>query len=298
MFQTSQPTLFPVIHGESHQQIPSSNASIGPQRFPQYNLPADQSELLTGHKSSVWFDFPLSFAGRHTGKLSCNLQPVHALDICDKSVTRFWRLAKTTALWSLYHRDTSYPFEEISASIYQCETLEAFFRYLTEDLPGSYFNCQHASIFTLSVDSLNSRRLVLRKSSHPKLSRGIPLAANPKNLAFYTLDENALTTWVARTGRILRLQNLGSDATQLRQELDKYDKALQWQNKHQDSDNHVSFLAVPIRSSSQGSPWGCFASPSAHERIDGEYFTIFDERRLERIVNECVSPQLARLLQS
>lgn len=111
------------------------------------------------------------------------------------------------------------------------QTVKELFDLTIERLP-EMMGAEQCSIFTVYRDENGDERLVLRRTSYGALK--------PKeNSAYYEKGEG-LTGWVWQRGRSLRLMNL-QDAAELAQY-----PSLQWEQKHNDSDDHMGFLCVPM----------------------------------------------------
>ena len=103
---------------------------------------------------------------------------------------------------------------------------------MVNELP-SLFDAVGCSIFVVHHDNKEGDRLVLQKTSYEKLSA-------EEKTAYYEKGEG-LTGWVWANKNCLRIKNLKNS-----EELKLY-PGLEWKNgKHNDSDNHSSFLAVPM----------------------------------------------------
>jgi signal transduction histidine kinase/ligand-binding sensor protein len=89
------------------------------------------------------------------------------------------------------------------------------------------------SVFTVQhVKDVGEDRLVLRKTTYAPLQP-------QENSAWYAKGEG-LTGWVWRTGRSLRIVDLNDKG-----EISQYE-GLEWKRKYDDSEEHRSFLAVPM----------------------------------------------------
>jgi ligand-binding sensor protein/GAF domain-containing protein len=114
------------------------------------------------------------------------------------------------------------------------QTIEELFDLAASSLPNM-INARHCSIFTVQRDeNAGCDRLVLRKTSYPALK--------PRENSAYYDEGEGLTGWVWKHKHSLRLDNL-QDPAKLAQA--QYDD-LEWRQKHNDSDEHTSFLGVPM----------------------------------------------------
>lgn len=110
-------------------------------------------------------------------------------------------------------------------------TVKDLFTLMIERLPDM-MDARECSILTIQQDEKGYERLVLRKTSFKKLK-------SEENSAYY--DKGwGLTGWVWKHARSLRLINLQDPA-----ELAAY-ADLEWKHKYDDSDEHTSFLCVPM----------------------------------------------------
>jgi hypothetical protein len=129
------------------------------------------------------------------------------------------------------------------------------------------------------TDSLGANLLVLKKTTYSPSERFEGTKGGT-----YCWDEDALTTWVARTGRSVCLQDLGG--SMLRDKLREYDSTLVWQNKVPDSDNHGDLLIVPVIYKNR-----VIAVLRYTTRNDG-HFTEHDQRWLEHVARKYIGPKL------
>lgn len=267
-------------------------------------IPYGQCEhVLTRHRSALWVDFPLITSGHVVGKLSCDLSAEKPTQDVLDALGDFWRIVQVAApylavlLLNEYRAGTIVvrcAWEEIQ----QITSLEKLYDYCTSTLPAK-LGCQHASLFTVSRDSMHTEKLVLRKTSFESCK-------SEENVGHYDLfprSERSLTVWVAQTGRILRLQHLKNEAF-FEQQKQAYDKELVWSNKYQDSTGHTSFLAIPIfapqthhhLASVAGS--GVVGVLRLTEKYGGEEacFTEADERILSEVARKMIGAKLVSLI--
>ncbi len=247
-------------------------------------------ESLSGRKSTTWIDIPLSVCGKKTGKLTCDfcLTPDQLRDHQD-GIVKLWASAQTAAPWLeflYHHQQPTIPLGEIVADIQACQKLDQLFEYCTMLLP-KYFRASNASIFTMSEDSFGMKKLVLQRSSFYAARRF-------EQQAIYRCSDQALTAWVARNGRALRIHNLG-DQREREQQLDQYrifDRHLAWEDLLTDSSNHTSYLAVPIPTDVKH----VGGVLRLTEKVVGaNRFTAQDQRLLEQIARDAVGRRLVSL---
>lgn len=246
-------------------------------------------ESLSGRKSDTWIDIPLSVCGKKTGKLSCDFSlPPDQLKDHQEGIIKLWVLAQIAAPWLefLCHQQPTIPLAEIIADIQACQRLDELFDYCTTRLP-KYFDASNASIFTISEDSFTTKKLILQRSS-------FSAARKFERQAVYRYSDQALTAWVARNRRSLRIHNL-IDEHEREQQLDQYrifDPKLLWEDRLTDSNSHTSYLAVPIliEANHLGGVLR-FTEKAAH----GNRFTAQDQRVLERIASDAIGRRLVSL---
>ena len=273
-------------------------------------IPQEQcGHSLKGQKSRVWVDLPLRIAGNYVGKFSCDLTSRH-LDATTKArIFHFWELAQLAApyLEAFFAQEVSSPVSSLSthlpkglpramvprpapqelletiSRLQSCNTSDQLFASCVDDLPRRLFNCKYASFFTILTDSHGAKKLVLRRSSHPS-------CRSLENLAFYTLDEEGLTPWVAKHKRPLRLHELA--ARDFNQKSGRHGNDLRWKNKIQDSDTHNSFLAMPILASS-GELLGVIRLTQKSSKFGR--FTEKDQQLLKLLLADFIGPRLQLL---
>lgn len=258
--------------------------------LPLLEVPSDAcEETLNGNKSTTWIDFPLVVCGTTLGKFTCDYDgPSEELsEQCDDLVD-LWAKAIVAApyLELLARERLQFPLFDIVRDIQACEDTEALFRYCVTKLP-EHFNGRNASIFTLATDSLGISKLILRKTSFES-------AKTKENLTAYNINDTALTAWVARNNRSIRVHNL-KDPQGREHQLEQYrvfDSRLTWKNHIQDSRSHTSFLAVPIMVDANR-VGGVIRITEKHGR--NKYFTVQDQTLLEQIAAEAIGRRLASL---
>ncbi|MEX2140467.1 MAG: GAF domain-containing protein [Pirellulales bacterium] len=248
--------------------------------------------VLARHNSDAWVDFPLSAGAASTGKLSCDL--ALPIELCHNTVARiapplrdavlrFAGLVQVAAarLDVLYRQElqTSVPRQtDVGEMILQeCDTPDALYRFCADRLP-TLLQCRYGSILTRVRDSCGSDLLIFQRTSYVG-------SKHLQGVGTYHLEENTLTTWVARTGRSICLQDLG-DRSLLQDKLREYDPNLKWANKIPDSDNHGDLLIVPV--------WykqDVIAVLRYTARHDG-HFTEREQRWLEQIARRHIGPRL------
>ena len=284
------PTAFTIERNSSSRLEPR----FYPGCLPLIPTPHDSCEdSLAGAKSPTWIDVPLSVCGKTTGKISCDFEyPVAALKNHHADIMHFCALAQLAApfLEVLYQRQFVDPLTELSSRIQACATLDALFSFCTTTLP-QFFSALNASIFTLSKDSFGKAKLVLECTS---FQGARPYVGH----AVYGLQDAALTAWVARNNRSLRLHNLAEEHERELQ-LDQFrvfDDNLRWEDRVTDSNNHTSYLAVPIPADA-GRAGGVLRF--TEKDTDGHrHFTNLDQARLEILSRDAISRRLMSLQSS
>ncbi|MBK8037934.1 MAG: hypothetical protein IPK22_12525 [Verrucomicrobiaceae bacterium] len=267
----------------------------------------EDCQLLKKEKASKWLDFPLFSSGRFLGKLSCDVEVSGVMsNHFGREVKALWALSRLLAphlegiyLSQIHERRESDAVRDILAKLAAAERLEDVFRICTTDIP-ELFDCKYASIFTASKDTLGLKKLILRRSSYEKLNM-------ESDVASYDLgdderfgdQEASITCWVSHNKRPLRLHHLGSPnhpSVELLEQLKQFDPRLKWGNKHRDSDDHVSFLGVPINDPRQSdqSPYDSLGVLRLTQKnTDEGEFSAQDQALLEWIVNEHVAPKIS-----
>lgn len=275
--------------------VDRSASSILEPRFyigclPQIQIPTDTcEETLHGKKSTTWIDFPLVVGGAPVGKLTCDYYgPPEKLSEQSDGFVDLWANALHAApyLELLARNRSKRPLNDIVGDIQACKDIASLFDYCVTKLP-SYFEGRNASLFTLSVDSLGFSKLILRKTSFSG-------ATHDENRSAYDLNDSALTAWVARNGKAIRVHNLRNehDREHQLQQYRVFDDRLTWQNRITDSDSHTSFLAVPIMVDANR----VGGVIRITEKVGtNKYFTELDEIHLGRIAAEAIGRRLASL---
>ena len=260
--------------------------------LPLLRIPRDTcEESLAGMKSSTWVDVPVAICGQLTGKLSCDLEYSSAqLREHHEALLEFWALAQVAAPFFdvLYQRQLIQPLTGVLESVQGCDSLDELFDYCTARLPG-FFDCLNASIFAVSEDTFGSKKLVLERTS-------FETARQYEGQAKYDLSDSALTAWVARNNRPLRLHNLGIERDR-EQQLEQYrvfDKRLYWEDRITDSSSHASFLAVPIPGET-GNVGGVIRFTEKSTASGNHHFTQQDQAMLERVAFDAIGRRLASL---
>ena len=257
-------------------------------------------DVLNDSLFRVRVDFPLIRGGTPVGKLSCDLNKTCVTSAVSRRLRYFWRhalrAADSLAALRSARIDLLVPVtNNIRDRLSGVSDLGTFFDFCVDELPKE-FKIRHASIFTLSSDATNSVRLILRRTSYPD-SRSLEHGASDAvgRQGYYQLSpnpDNAITTWVARTGRSVRLQDLSNGNVLVRQ-LQVLDSTLRWMNKIQDSTCHTSFLAVPIMAG--GETLGVLRFTEKGSSQNQSHFTDVDEGCLCRIASDYIGPKLAEL---
>lgn len=260
--------------------------------LPLVEVPRDMcEEALQGRQTSMWIDFPLFVGGMPTGKLSCDFSgAISDLSTENTRLVEFWanaQIAAATLEVLASKKRSEIPLNEIVGDIQACESTESLCDYCVTKLPV-YFGCENASIFTVSTDSLGMSRLVLRRTSYG------PAKQFEENSP-YRVDDPALTSWVARNNKSLRIHNL-SDPSEREYQLDQYrafDPRLVWKNGLTDSRCHSSFLAVPIPNDANrvGGVIRFTEKSSKSVKLFGEQ----DQVLLETIARDAIGRRLASL---
>lgn len=268
-------------------------AYFAPDAVPLVHVAEDHCmNVLVRHRSAAWVDIPLLCGSKTVGKVSCDLETAVTIrpdtvgwierDLND-SILQFTGLVQLAAaqLDALHRQemDQHQPSpDEIGQLIdAECESPADLFRFCTEEM-SKLLNCRYGSILTRVRDSLGADLLVLQKTSYPQ-------SQYLEGIGHYHRDEPALTTWVARTGRSVCLQDLG-DRSLLNDKLLAYDRELIWANKIPDSDNHGDLLIVPVWYKHQ-----VVAVLRYTARRDG-HFTERDQRWVEKIASKYIGPTL------
>ncbi len=133
-----------------------------------------------------------------------------------------------TKLRSWHKPEQAYEFTKRVIGI---ENVEDLYELMVTDL-RSLFDAVGASIFVVHHDDREGDRLVLQKTSFPDLK--------PYEKTAYYRKGEGLTGWVWANKRCLRIKNLQNP-----EELNLYTD-LNWARKHDDSNEHSCFLAVPM----------------------------------------------------
>lgn len=283
-FHLRRPVVFAVDHRRPRGRLRAR--SMLPQTKGMFLVSDQCRKELRGVKTSRWVDCPLIVGDKRIGKLSCDLAPRTQLrPALQSSVDRLWLLARLVApLLEHLHKEPLSPLADIREEIAQCRSMAALLTYCTTKLARKYFRCKYASFFSRSEDVFGSRKLILRKTSFPKLKP-------QEDKAFYYLSEPGLTPWVARHHQSVRLHLL-DDSRALAEQLKAYGRDIRWVNKYADSDAHNTFLAVPI--GDRRTPLGVLRYAEKH---DGR-FTESDQILLERVAGDCIGPRLLSLSRS
>lgn len=114
------------------------------------------------------------------------------------------------------------------------QTIEDLLNLMVDKLPD-IIEAKHCSIFIVQRDyDEDCDRLVLRRTSYQELKP-------EENTAYYDKGEG-LTGWVWKHKRSLRLDNLQDPAELAQSQFDD----LYWKQKYNDSNEHTSFLCVPM----------------------------------------------------
>lgn len=258
--------------------------------LPLLEVPSDAcEETLHGIKSTTWIDFPLTVGGNPVGKLTCDFhgRVASLSEQCD-SIVEFWAksLGAAPFLELIARRKSHFPLTDIVRDIQACGSVGDLLDYCVTTLPR-HFDGQNASILTLLTDSLGASKLVLRKTSYDK-------AKPQENVAAYNIDDVALTAWVARNKRSIRVHNL-FEGHEREHQLDQYrvfDSRLAWKNHIPDSETQDSFLAVPIFVDADRVGGVIRLTEKCGEN---KYFTLQDQTLLEQIAAEAIGRRLASL---
>ncbi|MHC4595054.1 MAG: GAF domain-containing protein [Planctomycetota bacterium] len=130
---------------------------------------------------------------------------------------------------SVHKPEMAYKFMQGAIGI---KSVEDLYELMVTDLP-LLFDAVGASIFVVHYDPHEGNRLVLQKTSYSGLKSEV-------KTAYYEIGQG-LTGWVWANKRCLRIKNLENQ-----EELNTY-QDLEWRGgTHNDSDDHSSFLAVPM----------------------------------------------------
>ena len=279
------PILF--IVDEDKAKLPLLSESLFDNTLVIYLKSDNCRKLLESHKRPRWVDFPLIVAGKCIGKISSDIEPPYSdsIEALEPAVQGIARLVNLIApILEFLHSEPLKVLSIIRENTANCTSLESLFDFCTGALASNYFNCEYASFFTFSEDIFASRKLILRRTSFPELK-------TKEGVAYYRMDENALTTWVANHGEAVRLHSFDDD-TALREQLRAYGKGIEWKNKHPDSETNTTFLAVPL--GSQNEPQGVLRY--TQKRVGR--FTEADQILLERVARDYITPRLQVLGQS
>lgn len=261
--------------------------------LPLISIPHDDCEETLGAvKSTTWIDVPLMVCGEPTGKLSCDFKfAASSLKDHQNDIMHFAAQAQIVApfLEVLCQRAFLEPLNDVIEVIQSCKTLTELFDYCTEALPV-LFSALNASVFVLSRDSFGARKLVLEKTSFTK-------AQCEERYFAYSLEDDALTAWVARNNRSLRVHDLADDRERERErQLNQYrvfDGRLNWRDRLTDSTSHSSYLAVPIPVDA-GIVGGVIRLTEKGGEDDA-HFTERDQWLLERIARDVIGRRLVQL---
>lgn len=269
--------------------------------LPLVLMSGGQCDLILGNSPYRYrVDYPLVRGRRVIGKLSCDLAVGMPTPQLTRRLVRFGRLAAQIAAPIEGLRA-----ERLAADIRVTDGVRDAVRGAASlrelyDLCVGYLprrlDVRHASLFTVTTDAAGSTHLVLRRTSYPG-SRPLEDGARDDRgrVGYYQLGpdpDDSITAWVARHHRPARLQRLGDDAFRTAQ-LGALDPNLRWRNRIQDSDTHVSFLAVPVVVS--GRLLGVLRFTEKAAGDERAYFNDMDERCLLRIATDHLGPRLAEL---
>lgn len=280
--------------------------------YPHLTVETDCPPPLSLEKCSTWIDFPLIVSGACIGKLSCDVDGFNLSAKQRDALDQFWydALVAGPVLQLLSHRRYSIsllawdpkrvanlfpkavPHLEIIGVEEHVQAIrklsdtdrDAFFEYCVKTLPAIPFKTKYASLFLRHTDSFGSSKLVLVRSSHPE-------ATMREHSAYYRLDEDGLTPWVARKSVSIRQQDMAP------KKLEQLAKAggPTWANKIKDCDQSRTWLGVPLPDHS-GRNLGVLRF--TEKLSDEDNFTIFDERALDYLATETLGPKLDKVLQA